>query len=42
VLPLGTAESFRGGIDVVGMRALVWDGATNGAHRIGARPELAV
>lgn len=32
VLPLGTADSFRGGIDVVGMRALVWDGAANGAH----------
>jgi len=32
VLPLGTAESFRGGIDVIGMRALVWDGATLGAQ----------
>jgi elongation factor G len=31
MLPLGTADSFRGGIDVVSMRALVWDGTTSGA-----------
>src|SRR5258706_8603986 len=32
VLPLGTAETFRGGIDVVGMRSLVWDGEELGAR----------
>src|SRR6185436_16482428 len=31
MLPLGSADSFRGGIDVVSMRALVWDGAASGA-----------
>jgi elongation factor G len=32
VLPLGTADTFRGGIDVVSMQAIVWDGATLGEH----------
>jgi elongation factor G len=32
VLPLGTADTFRGGIDVVGMRSLVWDGEELGAR----------
>jgi elongation factor G len=31
VIPLGSAEDFRGGIDVVGMKALVWDGDQLGA-----------
>jgi elongation factor G len=31
VIPLGTADAFRGGIDVVGMRALVWDDEATGA-----------
>jgi elongation factor G len=40
VIPLGTAESFRGGIDVVGMRSLVWDDEAKGAAvRYGAIPE---
>jgi elongation factor G len=30
-IPLGTAESFRGVVDVVGMRAIVWDGEELGA-----------
>src|SRR5512134_3017663 len=32
VLPLGTAEEFRGGLDVVGMQAIVWDGEALGAR----------
>ena len=32
MLPLGSAESFRGGIDVVGMRAIVWEGEDLGAR----------
>jgi elongation factor G len=31
VIPSGAAEAFRGGIDVIGMRALVWDEEATGA-----------
>src|SRR5262249_2281435 len=32
MIPLGSQETFRGGIDVVGMQAIVWDGETLGAR----------
>ncbi len=31
MIPLGSSDSFRGGIDVVGMRAIVWDDGAQGA-----------
>jgi elongation factor G len=31
VIPSGAAEAFRGGIDVIGMRSLVWDDEATGA-----------
>jgi elongation factor G len=40
VIPLGTAEDFRGGIDVVAMRSLVWDDEAKGSPvRVDAIPE---
>jgi elongation factor G len=32
LIPLGSADSFRGGIDVVSMKAIVWDGDSLGAR----------
>jgi elongation factor G len=40
VIPSGTAETFRGGIDVIGMRSLVWDDeATGSGVRFDVIPE---
>jgi elongation factor G len=40
MLPLGEADGYLGGIDVVGMKAIIWDGDTMGAqYRVADIPE---